>query len=360
MIILFVIILAAAVIIEHSSLTVPTHLVKYHCVASKRSVEPGETFELITTVENQTGKTIPFLQTDEYFPHSLAISGHEDAVCSKTDFSKYTHRIFLKKGKRIHVIKQAVINKRGVFPFGQAELLLGDFLGIRDRKRPIIQTEKIIVFPKRLNDSRLEQVLCDVCDNIIVQSFINPDPMLIRGYRSYTGCEPMKSISFSQSAKYDDLMVKEYDHTNKEIINIILDASFVGSFDEYFDNREAVFSLARTICEGFEEKQLSYRLIMNSYYEHAENYGVNVMESSGNGATLINILEALGAASGITCHTEELIKESFVRYGREKEFIFISLTENAETLSLLKSLQTEYGTQLYTLYGADYTEEKAC
>ncbi len=361
MLILFCVIIVVAYLLERSSLNLPSSLVKYSCTASKRAVDPGETFELTTIIENNTNKSIRYLQLEEYIPNAVTLIGLEDHIVKiPGSLPKYVSHIYLKKKKRLYISKQAFINKRGVFSFRDTKMIFGDFLGMKDKYRNALQNQKIIVFPKRLKDERIDRVLSDVNGDIIVRSFINPDPMLIRGYRDYTGSEPMKSISFSQSARYDELMVKEYDHTNKEVVNIILDTSYVGQIDDYFLDREATFSLARTLCEGFEERQISYRLIMNCYFENAESHGVNVMESSGNGASLLGILEALGAASGIMCSTEDLVRESFSRYHVDKDFIFVSLSENESISGLLQELQGEYATTLHILYGSDFKEEKAC
>lgn len=360
MLIFLFVVVVAALFVERRSLRIPVNWVTYSLKPSKRSLEQGEEFQLTTTIENGTGKRLSFLQVEEQLPSVLELGGQESLrkESSAVQTAQLRRSIyFIKKNQRVKRTVSATIQKRGVYYFKTATLRFGDFLGVKEKVKKVHQNQSVIVYPRRLLDKRLERVLSDVMGEITVQSFLMEDPLLVRGYRDYTGHEPMRAISFTQSARMDELMVKEFDHTRQETVNIIFDASFMGDFEHYITQRETTFSLVRTLCEEFEARGVAYRLIMNSFYESANHYGANVMESGGTGGTaLTSILDALGAASGIMCKSKELLEYTFLNLKQEKEFIFLSHGRNEEVEALLHEMQNRYQVSLHTLYGEDFEE----
>ena len=55
-----------------------------------------------------------------------------------------------------------------------------------------------------------------------MRRFILDDPSLLVGYREYTGREPMKQISWNQTAKTGRLTVRQNDHTTDRIAMVIV------------------------------------------------------------------------------------------------------------------------------------------
>ena len=348
-----------AYILQRHSLQIPMEQIHYSLTPSKRSVEQGEEFLLRTVIENNSKYRIPFLLIEEQFPDAVNIENSENlhlTLFSKANIHRST--IFMKKRQRVIRTLHARIYQRGVFHFRYANLSVGDFLGLREKTKEVEQDRSIVVFPRRLEDDRLSKVLSNLMGEITVNSFIHEDPILVRGYRDYSGCEPLRRISFPMSAKRNQLTVKEFDHTREELVDLILDVSYKGEFDDYLNQLETMFCMVRTICENFEQKGVSYRLITNAYYASMEIRGVNIIRSGGcGGSSFLKILEVLGMASNAAmCKTDELLQTVFMNFSHEKEFIYVSQRREAETEMLVKQLSNHYGINVYQIYGEDYTD----
>ena len=159
-----------------------------------------------------------------------------------------------------------------------------------------------------------------------------------------------------QSAKRNELTVKEYDHTRDEVVDIIFDVGYKGDFDHYFVQLETMFSIARTICEAFENKGISYRLITNAYYDSMEERGVNVIQSGGSGGKSFDkILDILGMASNAAmCTTEELLQRTYRNLSQEKEFVYICQRRNDETEATVSRVEQRYKIHFHRIYGEDF------
>lgn len=357
MIWLLVLMIITALILELVSLKRSAIRLNYHLEPSRRSVEQGEEFKLRTTVDNATEYNIPYLMLEELIPEGVEFLD-EDTLRLIPDGNYTVHQsvIFVRKHQRVRRNVRVVIRQRGMFKFRQATLSIGDFLGLKSTEKLVEQSNSVVVYPKRLEDERLNQVLSDIFGEVSVQSFLYEDPILVRGYRDYTGREPLRSISFPMSAKRNQLTVKEFDHTREEMVDIIFDVGYKGEFDHYFDQLETMFSMVRTICESFEKKGISYRLITNAYYSSMDVRGVNVIQSGGSGgSSFAKILEILGIASrAAMCDTDELLRHAFLKFSQEKSFLYISQRREGETEQKLRRLEQGYGVSLHRIYGEDY------
>ena len=354
---LLVIVIVVAMILEYRSLHIPVHFVHYHIVPSKKSVEQGEEFKINTTIENATSYHIPYLLVEETIPNVMKIKRKENLNLLQSG-TTWIHRnaLFIKKHQRVKRSISAVIYERGVFHFKEAQLFFGDFLGIKEKERVIKQNQSIVVYPQRMDDERLSKVLSDILGEISVRSFLFADPMLVLGYRDYTGREPLRSISFPMTAKRNEMTVKEFDHTREELVDLIFDVEYKGDFEHYFDQRETTFCIVRTFCEAFEKKGISYRLITNAYYAEMDVRGVNVIQSGGSGGSSFHkILEMLGMASGASmCKTEELLHYVFRHFSQEKEFIYVAQRREQETMKKMAQIEQRYCIKVHGIYGEDY------
>lgn len=359
MFIFLLIVIAIALVLEWLSLRNPLGQVTYRMEPSKRSVEPGEEFMLRTVLENASPYSVPYLYVEEELPSVVQLKAQEGLKFDS--FGKVVrikNTIFIKKHQRVKRSMPAVIYKRGICYFRKAELKVGDFLGLKEQEKTIEQNRSIVVYPARLTDERLSQVLSDIMGNISVRSFLHEDPILVMGYRDYTGREPLRSINFPMTAKRNQLTVKEFDYTREEMVDIIFDVGYKGEFERHFDQQESMFCVVRTLCEFFETKGICYRLITNAYYAAVDIKGVNVLQSGGSGGReFMKIMEILGMSSGSAmCRTEELLWNALQGFSGEKELVYVSQRREPETAGIIKSMERKYGVELYCIYGEDYEE----
>ena len=350
-------IFVVAFVAERASIKIPLEQIKHKLEPSKRSVEQGEVFQLHTTLHNASARSIPYVFMEEVLPADIEIEG-SDTLDLFPDGTFLLHRttIFVRKHQKIKRSIRVRFQKRGMYWFRQTRMKFGDFLGLRQREKEFRQSRSVVVYPRKIQDERLEHVLSDILGEISVRSFLHEDPFLVMGYRDYTGREPLRSISFLQSAKRNELTVKEYDHTRDELVDIIFDVSYKRNFDHYFVQVETMFSMVRTICEAFEHKGISYRLITNAYYDTMETRGVNVIQSGGSGGKSFGkILDILGMASGAAmCKTEELLQRVCRNMSQEKEFVYLSQCRDDETEAAIVRLERQYGIRFHRIYGEDF------
>ncbi len=350
-------ILVVAAVVERASIRIPLEQIKYKLEPSKRSVEQGEVFQLNTVLHNASARNIPYVFMEEVLPSVIRAEG-SDTLNLVPDGQFLLHRttIFVRKHQKIKRSIRVCIQERGVFWFRQTRMNFGDFLGLRQREKEFRQSRSIVVYPRRMQDERLEHVLSDIFGEISVRSFLYEDPLLVMGYRDYTGREPLRSISFLQSAKRNELTVKEYDHTREELVDVILDISYKGNFEHFFIQAETMFSMVRTVCEAFENKGVSYRLITNAYYESMEVRGVNVIQSGGSGGKSFGrILDILGMASlAAMCTTEELLQRTCRNLLQEKEFVYICQRRDDETEAAVLRAEQRYRIHFHRMYGEDF------
>ena len=346
-----------ALVVEKESVKIPFEQIKHKLEPSKCRVEQGEIFQLNTTLHNASSKSIPYVYMEEVLPSEVEIEG-SDTLNLFPDGNFLLHRstIFLGKHQKVKRSIRVCIQERGIYWFRQTRMKFGDFLGLCQREKEFRQSRSVVVYPRRLQDERLEHVLSDIFGEISVRSFLYEDPFLVMGYRDYTGREPLRSVSFLQSAKRNELTVKEYDHTRDEVVDIIFDVSYMGDFDHYFVQLETMFSIARTICEAFENKGISYRLITNAYYASMEERGVNVIHSGGSGGKSFGkILDVLGMAStAAMCNTEELLQRTYRNLSQEKEFVYICQRRNDETEAAIVRVEQRNKIHFHRLYGEDF------
>lgn len=353
------IVIVIALVLEWLSLRNPLGQVTYRLEPSKRSVEPGEEFVLRTVLENASPYNVPFLYVEEELSSVVKLKQKEGMKFEA--FGKVVrlkNTVFIRKHQRVKRSMPAVIYKRGICYFKKANLIVGDFLGLVEKEKQVEQNRSIVVYPGRLNDERLTRVLSDVMGNISIRSFLYEDPMLVMGYRDYTGREPLRSISFPMTAKRNQLTVKEFDHTREELVDIIFDVGYKGEFERHFNQQEAMFCMVRTLCEFFESRGVCYRLITNAYYATVDVRGVNVLQSGGSGGReFMKIMEILGMSSGSAmCQTEELLRNALQGFSGEKELVYVSQRRELETVTLVKNMEQKYGAKLHCIYGEDYEE----
>lgn len=355
MIIFLVVLISFGLVLEIISLKDNFKDVKYHSVPSKLGCEPEEVFQIITTVSNYGLKTIPFLKLEEVFPKEINVLN--GVKCNNGNSSYYTSVIYIQKQQKITRTIQVSIPTRGLYYLEGCRLHGGDFLGLKENYKEIEQKEELIIFPKKLVSDKVIQALSGYYGDFVVKRFYIEDPLLIRSYKEYSGREPMRSISWMQSAKKDHLMVKEYDHTMDMSVTILLDVYLHWSEGLHKAKMEYCYSLVRTIAEFLENKKISYRLLTNTYIRSG-NTVYEVLENAGQGAHhFTTLLYTLGQADSNTfCDTEQLYDMTVTKYAGENTIFYVAPFENQGRIDLVYKLKTRLNSQIYTMYASELME----
>lgn len=264
---------------------------------SKQIVEIDEPFEMIMTVINKKLLPVPFLQIEEKIPihldyQSLYSSKENTKDITQRDFYDFTTTMYIlpyQKVERRYVLSG---NKRGRYIFRDTSLKVGDFIGLKDVYKTINGFQDLIVLPNRLELDEALESYGSYYGNIPIRRWIIDDPLMTIGIREYTGNEPEKYIHWPSSLKYGTLMVKNFDFTTDNKVNIVLNIESNKPFWENIrvDDIEACISLCRGVVEELERLKIPYSFTTNS---HSISNKVDVfnLEKPSN---LNEVLAALG------------------------------------------------------------------
>ena len=296
MLIFVLILMAAAAALQYWSLAHALDGVEHHCSPGQRLAEPGEPFSLVNTVTNRSRRFVPFIQVTQQVPQELTLHG-EGAQLSAQGKTIRSMEYSLYLMPRQTWQQQVVVSlpRRGRYVFTGATLQGGGFLGFNELTAYTDQNEEIVILPVPCGIPVLTDTLGGFLGDRSVDRYILEDPVLTLGFREYTGREPMKSISWTQSARSGQLMVKKYDYTLELTATVLLNVE--GDRTEGWEERlEACFSIARTVCETLEEQRIPYRFVTNAAAAGAVALWSQVSDGLGAGH-LSTVLEGLGRAT---------------------------------------------------------------
>ena len=352
MIIFLVVLVTFGAILEFLSLRDNISNIKYRCTPSKWGCEPGEVFQIVTSLTNFGYRTIPFLKVEEVFPGEINIQGVENESARQRNFL-YTSVLYIRRRQKITRTIHASLPHRGRYLLEGCTMLGGDFLGIRENSEEIKQQEEIIIFPILLKSDSIQQALSGYYGDFSVRRFYSEDPILVSSYRDYTGREPMRSISWMQSARKNHLMVKEFDYTMDLSVTILMDVYLHWAEGAHTEQIEYCFSLTRTIAEFMEQKKVSYRLLTNAYIRDVNTVSESVSKSGQGSHHFTTLLFTLGQATSDTFGSVDDIYDIAVKnYSGENAIFYIAPFENEKRNSLVDNLQKRLNSQVYPMYAA--------
>lgn len=223
------------------------------------SLEPGETFVLNVSVENSSRAFFPYVRYRVILPQEIEVA----TALSVSEYHKSSISVsgtmILPPRRKVTRQIYATCKKRGAHRFGDIYIQTGDFLGIAESGKNFYHFRQIAVYPKACPQKSAEVTYSNIMGDHSVRRFIYEDPVLISGFRSYSGREPMKDISWLASARTGELMVKTYDHTASPSVTVVLDCQ--GFSEEVI---ELCLSTARTILEELEREGIEYDFILDS------------------------------------------------------------------------------------------------
>ena len=316
------------------------------------AAEPGEKFHIILKIQNRSKVVYPFIRFGIMIPKEMTVYTSLRCASRPPASVEVTGTAFLWPGKTLEKRIEVSAPSRGNYRFGNFYVSAGDFLGLKEYKREFVKYSSVAVYPLPLADAQFEETLGSTMGDFSVRRYIFEDPVLISGFREYTGREPMKTISWLQSARSGQLMVKKYDFTSEVAISVVLDSDC--NTDENFDMLERVFSLARSVCDALEEKGIEYDFFMNSNIGGAncrQHYFAKGMGSRHEKG----ILRQLAMATDSCDYTgSELAAKVSESHDRTPGIIFISSERSKERDELIAKFMENPSVTVNALYAEDY------
>jgi Uncharacterized conserved protein (some members contain a von Willebrand factor type A (vWA) domain) len=355
MLVLFVIVILVALALQwYSVRNASDHrAIHYECGPSVRSCEPGKEFFVYSTVSNSNLRSSPVIRIDEHFPRELEVLESEQY---STKLLTKDHRIYrstvLVRGKqKVRRYLRASIAERGEYRFSYADFHTGDFLGFKEFDYRMNNESSIVIYPAAIENDSLLKAFCNSVDEIAHKKQLLEDPLSVCGYRDYTGREPMRSISWKQSAIRRTLIVKQFDPVWQESVCIALDMGYHGDYDMHYPRQEVCFSIARTVCDSLERRRVGYRLFTNAIIADSIS---SFTSPGGFGAAYSKILFALGSAkNGEVCTSEELISAVCSGADRQKIIVYIATRRGETSLRAIAKAKQLTGGSVLPIFAED-------
>ena len=343
--------------------------VEYHCEPSRRLAASGEIFELITTLTNRSFRFIPFIQMTEALPKTAVVHS-AGAVVDRSYYSGeagHVSKVYLMPRSRLVRHVPISIPDRGRYLFMWAVLRGGDFLGLSENYEKLKNSNfnEVVIYPQAAAGDYVSEVVGGFLGDLSVRRFIIEDPVLTVGFKEYTGREPMKAISWPQSARAGRMMVKSFDYTTELSVSVVLNVEISGASEtsEFAESTKPVestefagsieitessekasrliliencLSITHTVCRILEDRKIKYDFFSNIVALGSLGRWDYIGEGLGQGHFQI-ILEGLGRASYAASEPFEVLMERVMgKQTDARSIIFITAGSEAEVRALLK------------------------
>ena len=187
-------------------------------------VDPEDTFNIIIELKNKSSFPIYFIKVDMAFAKEFQVDSNVKLAAKKYGINDRTISIstWLKAKQTLQLKVPVSVSARGRYILQNPVLFFGDFLGLKEKRKELDYFREVVIAPANYNTEDVKQVLGKFLGEYSVRRFIYEDPVLTVGFRDYSGREPMKMISWKQSAQKQRLMVKEFDHTVEPVLSILV------------------------------------------------------------------------------------------------------------------------------------------
>jgi len=318
MVLFLITLIVIVIIIERWSRKNALKGVKYSSEPSLLLAAPNEEFNLISKLTNHSRRFISYIRVETILPARTLV--HEapettrDNEAPRANETKRTNKLteaitsniksrhisseYLKPRSTLIRNIKVSMPARGRYIFTGARLSGGDFLGLSETHERAEVHNEIVVYPPEITDASMETLMGGFIGDVSVRRFLIEDPIMISGFREYTGREPMKSISWLKSAQASEIMVKTFDYTTDPSVSIILNIELSGEHtsQEHETLVESCYSITHTACRMLEEAGVKY-----DFYTNAVIYGpIDMWRYVGEGLGQRHfrmILEGLGRGS---------------------------------------------------------------
>ena len=344
--ILFVLVCSLLVIAVLERLSRRTDLRRLYVTfsADMDLVEPGEIVTLRYTVCNTGRLPILFVGFGLQFDGAVAVREEEAWSARHLTPSFYGPRVdyhfYLLPRRRFSGKLRLSLKKRGVIDLGKCYLETGDLLGLQS----VVSTREIgvrIVCTAPCVPLDQQKTLGGFLGNVSVRRFLHEDPSMLLGYRDYTGREPMKQISWFQTAKAGRLTVRVYDHTVDHNVTLLVNMQAASPHVS-----ERCLSLARTVCEQLESGKVPYALRSNGDLQ-------SLHEGLGR-AHLFFILRRIGLSRLASYRSfPALVDHCIAHRAGADSYIVVTPALDAAGVQALRRLQAVSDVQVCVLYGEE-------
>ncbi len=223
--------------------------------------EPDEVVTLRFTVHNTSRWPLLYAGLSLQLDPEIRICEDEAWLCqhANRDFlgTRLDFHFYLLPWRKFSGKVRLSFPQRGVYELGRYYLERGDLLGLN----PVVVSgypEIRVVCTSRRSELPELETFGGFLGDVSVQRFLFDDPSMLKGYRAYTGREPMKQISWMQTAKAGRLIVRQNDFTVDRNVSIFLNMESAP-----LPELERCLELLRSVCEALEDEHVPYSFYSN-------------------------------------------------------------------------------------------------
>jgi len=313
----------------------------------KRLAEPDEEFDICIRTENRSRRFVLFLRVSTTFPKDVVprpgLSGVTRDVWGNFGV---TFSAWLRPWQRLERKIPVTVSRRGRYVLRPLTLTGGDFLGLKEQTKDCDRFSEVVVPPREAPMDGFREMFGGFMGQVSVNRFILEDPVLTLGAREYTGREPMKMISWKQSARSGGLMVKKYDYTLEPTVSVVLNVDTSAPDSE--ELLETCFSRARSVCAQLEKRGVKYDFTSNAVLAGDQTEQGSLGEGLGP-RHFSGVLEHLGRATAQpSLSASKLIEKEARRHGAAGR-ILITPGGEPEDIRALNRLREASGGNLLVL-----------
>jgi len=316
--------------------------IDYDIKPSRTLVEIGEEFSLETTIVNAKWYPVDFLKLGEILPENITLLDGELNVEAIQRGKALVDVTYLRSRQKLKRTFKASMQSRGRYFFWGATLTAGSFSGLFEITKDFHLAREIIVPPKHIESMELKRQLGKFIGDISVNIFLYEDPILTVGFRDYTERDPMRSISWKQTARFGKLMVKKFDHTLDFTTTVIVNA------DAMPDDLEVLLSMTRTVCDILETAEIPHRLVTNANISGAAR--ASFIPDGFGAEHLTAVLGFLGSFSRNTYENfEETLAKTAKASQQGRAHILLTPEVSPDMTHYLQKLRARTGRQVLIL-----------
>lgn len=317
--------------------------VEYDLRLSRPVAEADEPLQMITVITNRRRRFLPFIRLNENVPDGMVTAGDLRPEDIKNQRALLRGTVYMMPRQRLTRRTDFSMPRRGRYLFLGATLEGGDFMGLGTAPRSMPLSRELVILPPPIAPEDLRRLMGGWLGERSVNRFIMEDPVLTLGYRDYTGREPMKQISWTQTARLDRMTVRCQDYTVERTVTVMFNAHTF-TFGHYGQAMlERALSLCRSVCEALEDMRAPYALITNLRCLGAPDGFGEVGDGLGR-AHLMTALEGLGRADFDHRDTlEGLFDRALSRAAPGRGHIFITPVRNDVHPELIGRLRAATG-----------------
>lgn len=339
-----------------------TGKVTFRVKFEKTSCEPNEEFNLNLSLKNEGFRSIRKIYIRNELDESFILpksKKYRTMVEGNRLYLEYRSHIPSKNEKETQVPMR--LPKRGIYSIHGSRLCVVDFFGFYTCYAHSDSHDRIIIYPKKTDKHFLEEMITMGFGDLNVNRGYLADESTIRSYGEYTGREPMRQISWKQSAKRDDFVVKQYEPMGTYIVTIVFDVvklyALFAQEVEKTELAEYCVSMLRVMFECFESKKLAYRLYTNTSSPYLKNHtyvGIPTgLQSRTRMLEMLGTLDYRDYASKEHISGRDLLDQA-LKNSANAPLVYLAMRRNDTLTTEIKKKAKIKGLTIIPLYAEDY------